>query len=151
MFKQDLLKFDRTRRVPEAQCHLYFFFQGGAAVKILLVEDNEMNRDCLSRLLVRRGYEVVCAQDGETALELAQANPPDLILMDLSLPGLDGCQTTRRLRTFDATRKVPIIALTAHVLASDREKAIQAGCSGYETKPVDFAHLLKKIQDLLAG
>ena len=116
--------------------------------KILLVEDNEMNRDCLSRLLARRGYEVTCAEDGETAIEMAQAEPPDIILMDISLPGLDGYQATRTLRSFPLTQDTPIIALTAHAMTSDREKAMQAGCSDYETKPVEFPRLLKKIEDL---
>ena len=116
--------------------------------KILLVEDNEMNRDCLSRLLARRGYEVTCAEDGETAIEMAQAEPPDIILMDISLPGLDGYQATRTLRSLPLTQDTPIIALTAHAMTSDREKAMQAGCSDYETKPVEFPRLLKKIEDL---
>jgi len=119
--------------------------------KILLVEDNEMNRDCLSRLLARRGYDVVCAEDGETAIDLAKAEPPDLILMDISLPGLDGYQATRTLRAYPATQATPIIALTAHAMTSDREKAMQAGCSDYETKPVEFPRLLKKIEDLTRG
>ena len=119
-------------------------------IKILLVEDNEMNRECLARLLMRRGYQVVCAEDGESSLELARSARPDLILMDISLPGMDGYQATRALRGLEPTRDVPIIALTAHALASDREKALQAGCSGYETKPVAFAQLLKAIQRLLA-
>ena len=116
---------------------------------ILLVEDNEMNRDCLARLLARRGYGVVCAEDGEAALEQAQSSVPDLIIMDISLPGMDGYQATRALRALKATQKVPIIALTAHALASDRDKAFQAGCSGYATKPVAFARLLQTIQELL--
>ncbi len=119
--------------------------------KILLVEDNEMNRDCLSRLLARRGHEVVCAEDGETSLELAQSTLPDIILMDISLPGLDGYQATRALRADPATQAIPIIALTAHAMTSDRAKALQAGCSDYETKPVEFPRLLKKIEDLLQG
>ena len=118
--------------------------------KILLVEDNEMNRDCLSRLLARRGYEVVCAEDGETAIELAQSTLPDIILMDISLPGLDGHQATRTLRATDTMKQTPIIALTAHAMTSDREKALQAGCTDYETKPVEFPRLLKKIEELTA-
>ena len=117
--------------------------------KILLVEDNEMNRDCLSRLLARRGYEVVCAEDGETAIDLAQSALPDIILMDISLPGLDGYQATRTLRATDTMKATPIIALTAHAMTSDREKAMQAGCTDYETKPVEFPRLLKKIEDLV--
>jgi CheY-like chemotaxis protein len=118
--------------------------------KILLVEDNEMNRDCLSRLLVRRGYEVVCAEDGESGIDLAQSQLPDVILMDISLPGLDGYQATRALKGIESTLEIPIIALTAHAMSSDRDKALQAGCSDYETKPVEFPRLLKKIQDLTA-
>ena len=117
--------------------------------KILLVEDNEMNRDCLSRLLARRGYEVVCAEDGETAIDLAQSALPDIILMDISLPGLDGYQATRTLRATETMKNTPIIALTAHAMTSDREKAMQAGCTDYETKPVEFPRLLKKIEDLV--
>ena len=117
--------------------------------KILLVEDNEMNRDCLSRLLARRGYEVVCAEDGETAIDLAQSAMPDIILMDISLPGLDGYQATRTLRATETMKNTPIIALTAHAMTSDREKAMQAGCTDYETKPVEFPRLLKKIEDLV--
>jgi len=119
--------------------------------KILLVEDNEMNRDCLSRLLARRGYDVTCAEDGETAIEMAQGDAPDIILMDISLPGVDGYQATRTLRALPGTERTPIIALTAHAMTSDREKAMQAGCSDYETKPVEFPRLLKKIEDLTKG
>ena len=118
--------------------------------KILLVEDNEMNRDCLSRLLMRRGYEVVCAEDGETAIDLAQSGLPDIILMDISLPGVDGYQATRTLKGLEATGAIPIIALTAHAMSSDRDKALQAGCSDYETKPVEFPRLLKKIEELVS-
>ena len=118
--------------------------------KILLVEDNEMNRDCLSRLLMRRGYEVVCAEDGETAIDLAQSGLPDIILMDISLQGVDGYQATRTLKGLEATGAIPIIALTAHAMSSDRDKALQAGCSDYETKPVEFPRLLKKIEELVS-
>jgi CheY-like chemotaxis protein len=119
--------------------------------KILLVEDDELNRECLSRLLVRRGFEVITAEDGETAIALAQSASPALILMDINLPGIDGYQATRAIRALETTGQVPIIALTAHAMASDRDRAVQAGCTAYETKPVELARLLGKIQDLLAG
>jgi two-component system cell cycle response regulator DivK len=118
--------------------------------KILLVEDNEMNRDMLARRLERRGYQVVIALDGEQGVRLAQAEAPDLILMDMSLPVLDGWEATRRLRALPATQTIPIIALTAHAMAGDREQALQAGCNDYDSKPVEFARLLGKIQALLA-
>jgi CheY-like chemotaxis protein len=114
--------------------------------KILLVEDNEMNRDSLSRLLARRGYEIIFAEDGEEAVARTQAEKPDLVLMDISLPKLDGYEATRILRTMESTRTVPIIALTAHAMTSDREKAMKAGCTDFESKPVEFARLLGKIQ-----
>jgi two-component system cell cycle response regulator DivK len=117
--------------------------------KILLVEDNEMNRDMLSRRLIKKGYEVVMALDGEQALEMAQAEAPDLILMDISLPGLDGWEVTRRLKANPETKAIPIIALTAHAMAGDKEKCLEAGCNDYDTKPVEFPRLLGKIQDLL--
>ena len=117
--------------------------------RILLVEDNEMNRDMLSRRLERRGYEVALAVDGNEGLEKAQSEQPHLILMDMSLPGLDGWEATRRLKDDEATRAVPVIALTAHAMAGDREKALEAGCDDYDTKPVDFKRLLVKIQALL--
>jgi CheY-like chemotaxis protein len=118
--------------------------------KILLVEDNEMNRDMLSRRLIKKGYEVVMALDGEQALEMASAEAPDLILMDISLPGLDGWEATRRLKAMPETKAIPIIALTAHAMAGDREKCLEAGCNDYDTKPVEFPRLLGKIQGLLA-
>ena len=118
--------------------------------KILLVEDNEMNRDSLSRLLARRGYEVIFAEDGEEAVAMTRSAMPDLVLMDISLPKLDGYEATRILRSFDATRSIPIIALTAHAMTSDREKAIGAGCTDFESKPVEFARLMGKIQGYLA-
>ena len=118
--------------------------------KILLVEDNEMNRDMLSRRLLKKGYEVTLAVDGIQALEMARANMPDLILMDLRLPKLDGWEVTRRLRADRSTAGIPIVALTAHAMAGDREKALEAGCSDYDVKPVDFARLHGKIQALLA-
>jgi CheY-like chemotaxis protein len=117
--------------------------------KILLVEDNEMNRDMLSRRLIKKGYEVVMALDGEQALEMARAEAPDLILMDISLPGLDGWEATRRLKAMPETEAIPIIALTAHAMAGDKEKCLEAGCNDYDTKPVEFPRLLGKIQDLL--
>jgi two-component system cell cycle response regulator DivK len=117
--------------------------------KILLVEDNEMNRDMLSRRLIKKGYEVVMALDGEQALEMARAEAPDLILMDISLPGLDGWEATRRLKAMPETKAIPIIALTAHAMAGDREKCLEAGCDDYDTKPVEFSRLLGKIEGLL--
>lgn len=113
--------------------------------KILLVEDNEMNRDVMFRLLSRRGYQVVFAEDGEAAIEQAQVERPDLVLMDISLPKIDGYEATRRLRESEAGRVIPIIALTAHAMTSDREKAFEAGCTDFETKPVEFPRLLAKI------
>jgi len=118
--------------------------------KILLVEDNEMNRDMLSRRLLKKGYEVTLAVDGIQALEMARADIPDLILMDLRLPKLDGWEVTRRLRADRSTARIPIVALTAHAMAGDREKALEAGCSDYDVKPVNFARLHEKIQALLA-
>jgi two-component system, cell cycle response regulator DivK len=117
--------------------------------KILLVEDNEMNRDMLSRRLARRGYELLMALDGQQAVELAQSAAPDLILMDMSLPVVDGWEATRRIKAAPATRSIPIIALTAHAMAGDREKAMAAGCDEYDTKPIDLARLLPKIEMLL--
>jgi two-component system cell cycle response regulator DivK len=117
--------------------------------KILLVEDNEMNRDMLSRRLVRKGYEVIMALDGRQAVELAAAEHPDLILMDMSLPVIDGWEATRQVKAAPATRAIPVIALTAHAMAGDREKAIQAGCDDYDTKPIDLPRLLEKITTLL--
>jgi CheY-like chemotaxis protein len=118
--------------------------------KILLVEDDELNRDMLSRRLERRGYHVVIAVDGRQGLRLAQSQAPDLILMDMSLPGLDGWQAAHQLKAAPATRAIPILALTAHAMAGDREKAIEAGCDDYDIKPIEFARLLGKIQGLLA-
>ena len=117
--------------------------------KILLVEDNEMNRDMLARRLERRGYQVVIATDGDQGVQRAQAEVPDLILMDMSLPVLDGWEATRQLRAMPTTQAIPIIALTAHAMAGDREKALAAGCDDYDTKPIEFARLLGKIQGLL--
>jgi CheY-like chemotaxis protein len=117
--------------------------------KILLVEDNELNRDMLSRRLSRRGHQVVEAADGEAALALAASERPDLILMDMSLPVLDGWEATRRLKSVPATRSIPVIALTAHAMVADREKSLAAGCDDFDTKPVDFERLLRKIARLL--
>ncbi len=117
--------------------------------KILLVEDNEMNRDMLSRRLLKKGFEVVMALDGEQALEMARTEAPDLILMDISLPGLDGWEATRRLKARPETQAIPIIALTAHAMAGDREKCLEAGCNDYDTKPVEFPRLLEKIKGFL--
>ncbi len=114
--------------------------------KILLVEDNEMNRDMLSRRLSRRGYEVLLAIDGEQGRAMARAELPDLILMDMSLPVLDGWQVTQQLKNTLETQHIPIIALTAHAMAGDREKAFSVGCDDYDTKPVEFPRLLSKIK-----
>jgi CheY-like chemotaxis protein len=117
--------------------------------KILIVEDNEMNRDMLSRRLIRRGYEVVMAVNGEEGITAAKAEYPDLILMDLSLPVIDGWEATRRLKAEPNTRRIPVIGLTAHAMAGDREKVIDAGCDDYDTKPVELPRLLQKIEALL--
>ena len=119
--------------------------------KILLVEDNEMNRDMLSRRLERRGYQVVIAVDGVEGVRMAQAEAPALILMDMSLPVLDGWEATRQIKAAPATGGIPIIALTAHAMSGDREKAIEAGCDDFDTKPVDLPRLLAKIEALLGG
>jgi CheY-like chemotaxis protein len=117
--------------------------------KILIVEDNEMNRDMLSRRLIRRGYEVVMAIDGEQGITTAKAEGPDLILMDMSLPVIDGWEATRRLKANAATSTIPVIGLTAHAMTSDRDKALAAGCDDYDTKPVELPRLLAKIEALL--
>ena len=119
--------------------------------KILLVEDNEMNRDMLSRRLQRRGYAVLIAEDGERGVAVAAAERPDLILMDMSLPVLDGWEATRRLKADPATRPIPVIALTAHAMSTDREKVFEAGCDDYDTKPVELPRLLEKMERLLAA
>ncbi|QDU63459.1 Polar-differentiation response regulator DivK [Planctomycetes bacterium Pan216] len=119
--------------------------------KILLVEDNEMNRDMLSRRLMRRGYEVDIALDGEQGVSMAKSTAPDLVLMDMSLPIIDGWEATRLLKADEATRAIPIIALTAHAMAGDRERAMESGCDDYDTKPVDFKRLLVKIEQLAGG
>ncbi len=117
--------------------------------KILLVEDNQMNRDMLSRRLTRKGYEVVIAVDGEQGMAMARSEAPDLILMDMSLPVLDGWEATRQLKSAPETQAIPIIALTAHAMAGDREKAVEAGCNDYDTKPIEMPRLLEKIEALL--
>lgn len=117
--------------------------------RILLVEDNEMNRDMLSRRLGRRGYQVLMAVDGQQGVDMAAAEVPDLILMDMSLPILDGWEATRQLKAAPATRAIPIIALTAHAMSGDREKALEAGADDYDTKPIELPRLLEKIQALL--
>lgn len=117
--------------------------------KILLVEDNEMNRDMLSRRLQRRGYEVIIAVDGQMGIEMAQTECPDIILMDMSLPIVDGWEATRCLKAGAETKAIPVIALTAHAMSSDREKALEAGCDEYDTKPIELTRLLAKIEHLL--
>jgi CheY-like chemotaxis protein len=119
--------------------------------KILLVEDNELNRDMLSRRLARKGYEVLLAVDGAEGVAVAAAERPDLVLMDMSLPVLNGWEATRRLKAAPETRDIPVIALTAHAMASDREQAVDAGCDDYDTKPVELTRLLEKIEHLLAS
>jgi two-component system cell cycle response regulator DivK len=117
--------------------------------KILLVEDNEMNRDMLSRRLLRKGFEVVMAVDGGQAVMMAESEHPDLILMDMSLPVIDGWEATRRVKAAEKTAHIPVIALTAHAMSGDREKALDAGCDDYDTKPIEMPRLLEKIDALL--
>ena len=117
--------------------------------KILLVEDNEMNRDMLSRRLQRKGYEVVMALDGEQGVRMASSEKPDLILIDMSLPVLDGWEATRQIKAAADTRTIPLIALTAHAMSGDREKALEAGCDDYDTKPIELERLLAKMEALL--
>ena len=117
--------------------------------KLLLVEDNEMNRDMLSRRLIKRGYEVVLAVDGQQGLDMAGTESPDLILMDMSLPVIDGWEASRKLKAAPETARIPIIALTAHAMEGDREKTLEAGCDDYDTKPIDLPRLLGKIEALL--
>jgi CheY-like chemotaxis protein len=119
--------------------------------KVLLIEDNEMNRDMLSRRLIRRGFEVIFAVDGQQGIDLARSQRPDIILMDMSLPVIDGWEATRRVKSDAATRGVPVIGLTAHAMSGDREKAIEAGCDDYDTKPVEFDRLIGKIERLLGA
>ena len=118
---------------------------------ILIIEDNELNRDMLSRRLARKGYEVLLAVDGETGLAMAASEKPDLILMDMSLPVIDGWEATRVLKSDDRLRKIPVIALTAHAMATDRDKALAAGCDDYDTKPIELPRLLAKIDALLSA
>jgi two-component system, cell cycle response regulator DivK len=117
--------------------------------KVLLVEDNEMNRDMLSRRLIRRGFEVIFAVDGQQGVDLARSERPDIILMDMSLPVLDGWEATRRVKADNVTRSVPVIGLTAHAMSGDREKALEVGCDDYDTKPVELDRLIGKIERLL--
>jgi len=117
--------------------------------KVLLVEDNEMNRDILSRRLSRRGYVVVFAMDGQQGVEMARSEKPDIILMDMSLPVMDGWEATRRIKSDGAMRNAPVIGLTAHAMSGDREKALKAGCDDYDTKPVELGRLIEKIERLL--
>ncbi|HSP14790.1 MAG TPA: response regulator [Thermoanaerobaculia bacterium] len=116
---------------------------------ILVVEDNEMNREMLSRRLEHKGYKVLIAIDGETSIEVARANMPDLILMDMSLPVVDGWEATRRMKADPVLEHIPVIALTAHAMANDRDKALEAGCDDYDTKPIELPRLLEKIENLL--
>ena len=119
--------------------------------KILLVEDNEMNRDMLSRRLERKGYQVIIAVDGEQGVKMARKESPHMILMDMSLPVIDGWEATRQLKADPAARAIPIIALTAHAMAGDREKALEAGANDYDTKPIDLPRLLSKMEALLSA
>ncbi|GMR21706.1 MAG: response regulator [Acidobacteriota bacterium] len=119
--------------------------------RILLVEDNEMNRDMLSRRLSRKGFDVVIAEDGQKGVDMTQSENPDLVLMDMSLPVVDGWEATRRLKACEETKHIPIIALTAHAMAGDREKTLKAGCDDYDTKPIELPRLLEKINALLNG
>jgi two-component system cell cycle response regulator DivK len=126
------------------------FLKGVVMPKVLLVEDNEMNRDMLSRRLARRGFEVVMAVDGERGVHMAKTEIPDLILMDMSLPVLDGWEATRQIKAEAITQSIPVIALTAHAMAGDRDKALQAGCDDYDTKPIELPRLLDKMDRLLS-
>ena len=118
------------------------------ALKILVVEDNELNLDMISKRLMRKGFEIVAARNGKEAIDMASGEKPDLILMDLSLPEIDGWEATRRIKAEEATRAIPVIALTAHAMAGDRQKALDAGADEYDTKPVDIKRLLQKIDAL---
>ena len=135
--------------IPSRHAVVGGYGDGVLMTKILLVEDNEMNRDMLSRRLTKRGYEVVVAVDGQQGIDMAGSDDPDLILLDMSLPVVDGWTAARQLKADPATSAIPVIALTAHALAGDREKALEAGCEDYDTKPVDLARLLGKIEGLL--
>ena len=119
--------------------------------RVLLVEDNEMNRDMLSRRLMRRGFQVVLAEDGQAGVDMAATESPDIILMDMSLPVLDGWEATRRLKARPETQAIPLIALTAHAMAGDRDRALQAGCDDYDTKPIEFDRLMEKIDRLITA
>ena len=119
--------------------------------RVLIVEDNEMNRDMLSRRLERKGYQVEIAVDGQAGIDMATALAPDLILMDLSLPVIDGWEATRRLKAAPTTKDIPVIALTAHAMQGDEQKALEAGCDDYDTKPVNFKRLLEKIEHFVNG
>jgi two-component system cell cycle response regulator DivK len=119
--------------------------------KILVIEDNEWSRDMLARRLSRRGYQVLVAADGKRGIAMTREQRPDLILMDMSLPEMDGWEATRRLKSDPATRSIPIVALTAHAMASDRQKAMDAGCDDYHTKPVDFENLVRSLESFLAA
>jgi CheY-like chemotaxis protein len=119
--------------------------------KVLLVEDNEMNRDMLSRRLQRKGFEVAIAVDGQAGVDMAASENPDIILMDLSLPVMDGWEATRQIKANSSINGIPVIALTAHAMQGDEEKALEAGCDDYDTKPVNFKRLLEKMQKLLGG
>ena len=117
-------------------------------MKILLVEDNELNRDMLSRRLKRKGFEVICAEDGQEGIDVALTESPDIVLMDLSLPVVDGWAASKKLKSEATTKSIPIIALTAHAMKGDRERALEAGCDDYDTKPINFERLLGKINTL---
>ena len=119
--------------------------------KILMVEDNEMNRDMLSRRLIKKGFEVVMAVDGQKGLDMATSESPDIILLDMSLPVMDGWEVARNLKADDALKSIPVIALTAHAMAGDREKTLEAGCDEYDTKPIEFKRLLGKINDMIGA
>jgi two-component system cell cycle response regulator DivK len=119
--------------------------------RILIIEDNEMNREMLSRRLARKGYDIVFALDGQAGLDVARATSPDLILMDMSLPVVDGWEATRLMKSDDVLKRIPVIALTAHAMANDRDKALEAGCDDYDTKPIELPRLLGKIEALLAA
>jgi CheY-like chemotaxis protein len=119
--------------------------------KLLLVEDNEMNRDMLSRRLIKKGFEVVMAVDGKQGLDMATSEEPELILLDMSLPVMDGWEVARHLKSDDNLKNIPVIALTAHAMAGDREKALEAGCDEYDTKPIEFKRLLEKINTMLGN
>ena len=134
---------------PERRHHQGCIVEGETMPKILMIEDNEQNRDALSRRLQRHGYDVITAIDGRQGITMAQAELPDLILMDLNLPDVDGWEATRILKEAPETRAIPIMAMTAHAIAGDQERALQAGCDDYHAKPVEFQRLLTQIEALL--